>query len=235
MSESQLVTPLLQQVSEQAWLVTLFERITPNAPPVIASLTKHFEKQLKHCLHSATPSYTTLLIETQPQVTQRLIEQTLQDWQNSTQQHSEHNANIGETHHIPVYYSAQSGEDLEWIATQAGLTVEQVIELHSAPLYPIYAVGFSPGFAFAAGVAESLRFARRKTPRQSVPVGSIAIAAEQTAIYPFATPGGWHLLGKTPLHLVDYNKRPISRFRVGDVIKFEPIDKQRFIELGGEL
>jgi len=103
----------------------------------------------------------------------------------------------GEEKVIPVCYGGEDGPDLPEVADTLGLSVDEVISLHSGTAYTVAAVGFSPGFPYLSGLPERLRLPRRATPRLGVPAGSVAVAAGQAGIYPFASPGGWHLLGRT--------------------------------------
>ncbi len=115
-----------------------------------------------------------------------------------------------------------------------GLSIEQIIQMHHQKTYRVFALGFSPGFAFLGSVDQPIAVPRKETPRLSVPKGSLGIAGEQTAIYPFDSPGGWNIIGRTPMNLVDYNQHPPCEFEVGDSIKFNPISKQAYLDLGGE-
>lgn len=134
-------------------------------------------------------------------------------------------AGEGVRHEIPVLYD---GPDLAETAKALGLSPEVAIAVHSAVEYRVFAIGFLPGFPYAGYLPESLRgLARRDSPRTSVPAGSVAIVGRQTAIYPAASPGGWHLLGRTPLRIVD-PKAGRFPIRAGDRIRFRPIDRDEF-------
>jgi KipI family sensor histidine kinase inhibitor len=136
---------------------------------------------------------------------------------------------------LPCWYSTESGPDLETLATNAGLSVEAVIELHQASEYQVYAIGFAPGFAYLGQVDERIAAPRLSTPRQKVPRGAVAIADRQTAVYPAPSPGGWNLIGLCPTRMFDPHSSPIMPVNVGDRVRFEAIDKQLFLQLGGEL
>ena len=136
---------------------------------------------------------------------------------------------------IPVYYGEEVGFDLQEISEKTGLSIKQIIKIHSDKTYDVYALGFAPGFAFLGSVDEQIAIPRKETPRLSVPQGSLGIAGEQTAIYPLVSPGGWNIVGKTPIKLVDYDQHPPCVFEVGDSIKFMPISKSEFLKQGGEL
>ncbi|HQR08068.1 MAG TPA: allophanate hydrolase subunit 1 [Gemmatales bacterium] len=129
---------------------------------------------------------------------------------------------ISKLHRIPCCY--EMGEDLELVARELKMNVEEVIALHSETTFTIYAIGFSPGFPYLGWLPKKLQgIARRKEPRLKVPDGSVAIVGKQSCIYPQSTPGGWALIGRTPMKLVDLQTGyfPLS---VGDQVKFERID-----------
>ncbi|HEX9167224.1 MAG TPA: 5-oxoprolinase subunit PxpB, partial [Gemmatimonadales bacterium] len=119
---------------------------------------------------------------------------------------------------IPVRYD---GPDLEWVAARTGLNPDEVVRRHSARLYTVYLLGFVPGFAYLGELDPTLVLPRRSTPRQRVPAGSVAIAGAQTAVYPLATPGGWHLIGQTTLRLFDPEREPPALLAAGDTVRFE--------------
>jgi KipI family sensor histidine kinase inhibitor len=152
--------------------------------------------------------------------------------QNSTEQVITHQANLVE---LPVYYSHESGPDLSVIAQRAQLTVEQVIELHQAQEYRVYAIGFAPGFAYLGEVDERIAAPRLSTPRMKVPKGAVAIADRQTAVYPSLSPGGWNLIGLCPINMFDAKASPSMPVNVGDRVKFTAISKDEFLKLGGVL
>ncbi len=124
---------------------------------------------------------------------------------------------------IPVCYGGDFGPDIEYVAGSHNLTVEDVVLLHSEPEYLIYMVGFTPGFPFLGGLHEVLHTPRLETPRTRVPEGSVGIANEQTGIYPVASPGGWQLIGRTPIKLFAPERDNPILYQAGDRIKFKPI------------
>lgn len=123
---------------------------------------------------------------------------------------------------IPVSYD---GPDLAEVAERTGLTIDEVIERHSGRTYRAYASGFQPGFAYLGDLDEALVLPRRTTPRLRVQPGSVAIAGAQTAVYPLQTPGGWHLIGTTPVVMFDANRSPPALIRPGDMVRFTRIDR----------
>ncbi|MFB9887195.1 5-oxoprolinase subunit PxpB [Balneatrix alpica] len=141
----------------------------------------------------------------------------------------------GQLIEIPVYYSAETGPDLLPLAQRTGLSVEEVIALHTATIYRVYAIGFAPGFAYLGQVDERLASPRLATPRLQVPAGSVGIAERQTAIYPLNSPGGWNLLGRTPLRMFDAGRVPASLLAAGQRVRFQAISQAEFVALGGQL
>lgn len=129
---------------------------------------------------------------------------------------------------VPICYGGDFGPDLESLATDKELTVAEVIELHSRTVYEVRAVGFSPGFPYLAGLPAVLHTPRRASPRSVVPAGSVGIGGAQTGIYTLATPGGWNLIGRTPLRLFRPEEENPSWLRVGDRVKIEPISQEQF-------
>lgn len=130
---------------------------------------------------------------------------------------------------IPVCYDAAYGPDLNVVARQAGLSVEQVVELHVGATYTVGAIGFTPGFPYLLGLSAKLHTPRLACPRQHVPAGSVAIGGAQTGVYPLASPGGWNLLGRTPLCLFDAGVKEPALLRVGDQVRFSQITKEEFV------
>jgi inhibitor of KinA len=121
---------------------------------------------------------------------------------------------------VPVFYGGRNGPDLEEVATFAGLTPRDAIRLHSGTEYRVYFLGFAPGFPYLGTVPEPIAMPRLATPRARVPAGSVGIAGGQTGIYPDDSPGGWRIIGRTPLRLYDAERQPPFLFRPGDRVRF---------------
>ncbi|ARU49490.1 5-oxoprolinase subunit PxpB [Sulfurospirillum diekertiae] len=136
---------------------------------------------------------------------------------------------------IPTYYGVEVGLDLELLAKEKNLTVEEIIALHVKGLYSVYAIGFAPGFAYLGEIDERLATSRLASPRKAVPKGSVSIADRQTAVYPTQSPGGWKVLGRTPTAMFDASYDGLSLLHVGDQVRFKSISKEEFLKLGGEL
>jgi inhibitor of KinA len=129
---------------------------------------------------------------------------------------------------IPVCYGGELGPDLEDVAARHGMTAAQVVELHASGKYRVYMVGFMPGFAYLGGLPERLATPRRQTPRTAVPAGTVGIGGRQTGVYPLVSPGGWNLIGRTPLRMFDANREEPTLLATGDRVRFRPISAAEF-------
>jgi inhibitor of KinA len=129
---------------------------------------------------------------------------------------------------IPVCYGADLGPDLSFVAAQHGLTERQVVDLHVGAIYRVYLIGFTPGFPYLGGLPPELNTPRRDSPRDRVPAGSVAIGGQQTGIYPVESPGGWHIVGRTPLKLFDLDRPSLSLLEAGDEVVFQTISRREF-------
>ena len=132
---------------------------------------------------------------------------------------------------LPVWYAPEVAPDLAELALAKGLSVAELVALHSAPEYRVHMLGFRPGFPFLGGLDPRLATPRLPSPRLVVPAGSVGIGGAQTGVYPVASPGGWRLIGRTPLRLFDAGSPRPFLFQVGDRVRFIPIDGTRFREL----
>jgi KipI family sensor histidine kinase inhibitor len=223
----------LHTAGENALILYLGDETSPAVSARVQAAAQAIQQALGDHLIDLVPSYASVLIIYDPFVTDHLaVSKTVHriiDQLRPAQQDE------GNTIVLPVYYSPESGEDLEALAQQAGLSTDDVIALHSACEYRVYAIGFAPGFAYLGEVDERIAAPRLRTPRQKVPRGAVAIADRQTAVYPAVSPGGWNLIGRCPIRMFDPEANPTMPVTVGDRVKFEPVSRERFLELGGEL
>jgi inhibitor of KinA len=132
---------------------------------------------------------------------------------------------------VPVLYGGEFGPDLSFVASQNQISVDEVIRLHTGENYLVYVVGFSPGFAAMGSVPLKIRAPRLASPRTRVPAGSVGIGGQQTGIYAVESPGGWQLIGRTPLALFDLHQNPPSFFLAGDCARFYPIGEKEYREM----
>ncbi|KGK41457.1 hypothetical protein LH51_14520 [Nitrincola sp. A-D6] len=223
--------------AETAGVNALLLRFGDVMSPELSARIHQISLRLQACLGdrllNLTPAYTTLLLEydllqdTQTAFLARLT--PLLD--NLSPEFSLPQTDLI---NIPVYYDPHStGPDLIALAEQKHCTVEDIIRLHSEQEYRVYALGFAPGFAYMGETHPDLRVTRLETPRARVPAGSVAIADNQTAIYPIDSPGGWRLLGQTPMKLFNVQADPPALLQPGQRVRFHAVDRDTFIQLGG--
>ena len=129
---------------------------------------------------------------------------------------------------IPTLYGGEYGPDIKFVAEHNNISLEEVIKIHTSTEYLIYMIGFTPGFPYLGGMSDKIAAPRLQTPRSKIPIGSVGIAGSQTGIYPIESPGGWQLIGRTPVKLYDpYRKEPVL-LNAGDYIKFVQIDELEY-------
>lgn len=136
---------------------------------------------------------------------------------------------------IPVCYGGEFGPDLDFVASHNSIAPEEVIHVHTSTLFTVFMMGFTPGFSYMGVVPEKIRAPRLPSPRLSVPEGSVGIAESQTGIYPSKSPGGWRIIGRTPLKVFDPNKEDPFYLRPGDKVLFVSVSEEEFHSLKGEL
>jgi inhibitor of KinA len=132
---------------------------------------------------------------------------------------------------VPVCYASEFAFDLDDVARRTGLGPNAVVDLHSGAEYRVHCIGFTPGFPFLGGLPSQIATPRRETPRKEIPTGSVGIGGKQTGIYPVKSPGGWNIIGRTPLRLFDPQRNPPVLLRAGDRVRFRPISREEFDEL----
>lgn len=140
------------------------------------------------------------------------------------------NAN-GTIWEIPVCYDSTFGLDLEDFSNQKKISISEIIQLHTAPLYTVFYIGFLPGFPYLSGLNEKLFMNRKPNPRLKVPKGAVGIGGKQTGIYPQETPGGWNIIGNTPIELFDISKQAPCFLKSGDQIKFNSVSMEKYSEI----
>jgi len=137
--------------------------------------------------------------------------------------------------YVPVLYGGEAGPDLDHVAEHNGLAARDVISIHSSADCLIYMLGFTPGFCYLGGMDKRIATPRQETPRLKIPAGSVGIAGEQTGIYPMESPGGWQLIGRTPLRLFNPDSKPEFLFSAGDYIRFYPVGRDEYEQIAAEV
>ena len=218
--------------SENSLIVYFGESVSQKVSDDILRVSTFLTAHIGHELIDIVPSYASILVIFNPLKTDHFhIRKIIREAAQST--HSRHQEQNYKTVELPVYYSEEAGPDLSRLAKQANLSIEDVIDIHTAMEYRVYAIGFAPGFAYLGEVDERIAAARLATPRKNVPKGAVAIADRQTAVYPAKSPGGWNLIGLCPTDMFNPAAQSSMPVSVGDKVKFVAIDRHTFLELGG--
>lgn len=207
-------------------LVEFTEEISPLTNATVLALDRKLGMHRLSGVIECVPSYRSLAVFYDPL---RISPSQLEEWimdQASTLQESPEP--VPRKIEVPVVYGGEMGPDLETVAKEHDLTASEVISLHTKPIYRVYFIGFSPGFPYLGGLSRRLFTARLKTPRRLVPAGSVAIGGEQTGIYSSDTPGGWQIIGRTPLKLFRLEDSPPCLLRPGDLVIFRRITPSEF-------
>lgn len=129
---------------------------------------------------------------------------------------------------LPTVYGGEFGPDLDDVCDINNLTEEEVVDIHSDRKYRVYMMGFTPGFPYLGGMSERISTPRLESPRKTIPAGSVGIGGDQTGVYPIDSPGGWRLIGRTPVDLYNPEESPPVAFKPGDIVEFDPIDEDDF-------
>ncbi|WP_235015455.1 5-oxoprolinase subunit PxpB [Oceanicoccus sp. KOV_DT_Chl] len=227
--------PRVELAGDQSLIVYFGDTIAPHLSEQVKAADILFRKLCGLYIIDTVPSYASLLVvydalKIDCASIKIQLEKALEQ-QATTQIQSEPSKQVT----LPVYYSQQTGPDLKRIAQAKGLSVEQVIELHQQAEYRVYAIGFAPGFAYLGKVDSHIAMPRLASPRAKVPKGAVAIADQQTAVYPAPSPGGWNIIGRCPLDLFNPAAEPVMPIAVGDSVKFKAVSQLEFLDLGGEL
>ena len=213
---------------DRGLLVEFGDTIDPEINKKIREISIALEKMPIEGVVETVPTYRSILIFYDPAITSPdRLQQEILGLEKKTAEVTIPPPQIIE---IPVVYGGEYGPDLEFVATHNGLTPEEVIEIHTSGSYLIYMLGFTPGFPFLGGLSERLFTPRLKTPRAVVPAGSVGIANNQTGIYPIDSPGGWQLIGKTPVRLYQPDREEPILLKPGNVLKFKRITDQEYRE-----
>ncbi len=177
------------------------------------------------------PSYTDVLVQYDPLIIpfSQLLEQLKKAAENCPEVQSPEARTI----RIPVLYGDRFGEDIEDVKLHTGLSEDEIVQLHTQSKYLVYMLGFTPGFCYLGGMNEQLATPRKKVPSDRIKAGSVGIAAGQTGIYPIESPGGWQIIGRTPLKLFDPNRTPVFLLQAGDYLEFYSISNEEFDQLNG--
>ncbi|MDN3653757.1 allophanate hydrolase subunit 1 [Thalassotalea ponticola] len=228
----------VEAVNETSVLFVWTDMIDSNLNRYIQQVRRSLTEQNGTIIDDIVCAYSSLMVYLKPPsiATATLVERLKQQVMGCDPQQSGFSTRSIRHHRIPVYYGEDAGWDLADISQQTGMTIEQIISCHTNTSYQVFANGFLPGFAYLGVVNQQLQLPRKKTPRTAIPSGGVAIAEQQTAIYPSTSPGGWLIIGQTPFQLLDYRDCPAKPIlQGGDQVSFYSVTKQQFEQLGGRV
>lgn len=207
-------------------LIKLEDKISENINRKIRDLSYYIYTHKFQGLIELVPAYNSILLIYNPiEISYKEVIIELKEIEENIENISPPKAEIIE---VPVLYGGEYGPDLEFVAEHNGLNINDVINIHSGRDYLIYMLGFTPGFPYLGGMAEEITAPRLEVPRRSIPEGSVGIAGNQTGIYPIESPGGWRIIGRTPIKLFDINRKPEVLLSQGQYIRFMPISMDEY-------
>ena len=221
--------PKISQSGDRSVSIEFENSISPEVNEKVRSLLHILDEKRFIWVIDMVPSYRSLLICYDPHLIS--IEDASSRLLSLCKVPTKINDDSSQLIEIPIVYGGHRGPDLEFVSNYHGLDTETIIATHSDPIYQVYMLGFSPGFPYLGGMPKSIATPRLESPRKQVPAGSVGIANQQTGIYPSVSPGGWRVIGQTPLILFDPNRNPPAIFSAGDRLKFVPIDENEFTRI----
>ena len=211
-------------MGDRALLVELGDGISPLVNKKVRELFLAIERRGIEGVMELVPAYRSLLINYNPL---KITLPALKDLVNYLYETMDRTQiPKPRTLKIPVVYGGEYGPDLKWVARYHQITPEEAVGHHTASTYHVYMIGFTPGFPYMGELPDTIATPRKETPRTAVPRGSVGIAQNQTGIYPVESPGGWQIIGRTPLRLFDPAKWPPTPLEMGDLVKFFPIQEE---------
>ena len=217
-------TPIFRPMGDRSLLVELGDDISPSVNQRVQELFTALDLRPVDGVRELVPSYRSLLVVYDPlTISPADLKRNIRDiYQNLDQTELPDPRTID----IPIVYGGEQGPDLESVAQYHHITPQAVIDYHTRPTYRVYMIGFTPGYPYLGEVPDAIATPRRKTPRILVPKGSVGIAKQQTGIYSVDSPGGWQIIGWTPVNLFDPKAQPPSLLMMGDRVRFEAISAQ---------
>ena len=211
-------------MGDRSLLVELGDEISPSVNQRVQELFTAMDMHPVDGVRELVPSYRSLLVIYDPlNISPADLKHTIRDTYHNLDQ-----AELPEprTIDIPIVYGGEQGPDLESVAQYHHITPQEVIDYHTRPIYRVYMIGFTPGYPYLGEVPDAISTPRRETPRILVPQGSVGIAQKQTGIYSVDSPGGWQIIGWTPVNLFDPQAQPPSLLLMGDRVRFQAISAQ---------
>lgn len=213
-----------------AFLINFEQKIAPQIHSRVTRLVKQIEQASLPGIDFYIPAYCSVTVGFDPTILQaEELTHLLETWLEA-EAHSERYISARQLT-IPVCYEENYAPDLEELAAVKGMSKQDIIQLHTRTSYTVYMLGFIPGFAYMGILPEVLHCPRKSKPRLRVPAGSVGLAAFQTGIYPSEAPGGWQLIGRTPIHVFDAHRRQPNLFQHADQVQFQAISSEEFAQI----
>jgi len=220
---------------ETGLVVELGNKIDPKVNTRVQNLSQLIQTKYFHLIETVIPTYCSLLVFFDPlQIARKELIQKIEDIV-ETMQGEQSEATGSKTVVVPTLYGGEAGPDIEFVAKHNNLDIEEVIHIHSSVAYRIYMLGFTPGFPYLGGMSEKIAAPRLNTPRTKIPAGSVGIAGTQTGLYPIESPGGWQLIGRTPLKVFNPTGQQPFLYAAGDFLQFEPISALEYDHIQQEV
>ena len=226
----------IQGNSENTALIVWPEQVCAKQHQTISHYQQLIKKQLGSFLLETVSSYNSLLVYYRFELISydQFSQHLLTIWQSLAAVDSLSSITAKRAIEIPVYYGSEAGWDLSYVSRLLALSTDDIIALHANTIYHAYTLGFTPGFCYLAALNPSLKVARRSTPRLKIPKGAVAIAEQQTAVYPSSSPAGWHIIGQTPTAMYDLSNNQFSpAITPGQQVIFRAIGYDQYQALGG--
>jgi len=214
-------TPVFRSMGDRSLLVELGEKIAPEVNRRVQELMLQLQQARLPGVREFAPGYRSLLVVFDPltiaaaELKERITDVAARPGSAGLPQ--------AKLLTVPVFYGGDYGPDLEGVAGHLGISTDEVIRLHTETMYRVYMIGFTPGYPYMGELPAALAVPRRSTPRTRVPKGSVGIAQRQTGIYPVESPGGWQIIGWTPIELFAPTRQLPSLLEMGDRVKFEAV------------
>lgn len=220
---------------ETGLVVEFGDAIDPAVNTRVHDLARRIASECKGLVEAVVPTYRSFLIFFDPLLISRHELTAKIDALASAAESAQASASAAKIVVIPTLYGGEAGPDLEFVAGHNQLSPDEVVQIHSSTPYRIYMIGFTPGFPYLGGMSEKIAAPRLKVPRTKIPAGSVGIAGAQTGLYPVESPGGWQLIGRTPLKVFNPASEQPFLYSAGDFLQFGPITAAEFEQIENDV
>jgi len=217
---------VIKPAGDSAVAVMFKNEISEEVNNQVAALRKSLERLAMQSITECLPTYRSIMVHYNPlMISYKKVVSVIEKCINDKQ---EQDKIVAKTYVIPVCYGGEYGPDIDTVATLNSLSQDEVVNIHTGVDYRIYMLGFTPGFPYLGGMDDAIATPRLTEPRMKIQGGSVGIAGKQTGIYPIDSPGGWQIIGRTPLRLFDVNNHTPILLEAGNYIRFQAIDQETF-------